>query len=309
MEVVLMISAVVAVMLAVALAVLAFGFARLAATGQSALQQMADLSNLEETPSGIAKLLDSTRVGKVLRSNHEAANSKYSYNKFLSLTVMLGVSTAVAVAAWLRDPAGGLILGMLVLALPPAGDFMAAGKLSQELDESMPGALETMVASLRAGASLPQAIAVVASDLGGPLGALFKAMSRDFDMGMSLEEALVRARRKTKSREFETLCMVLIALRRAGGDLAQVLERLAETSRSRQRARMEIQTTLQESKTSSGILLALPAVGMLMMYVQDTSYFAPLIGNRYGLPILAGGLVLWLVGFIVVRLLTRIEVN
>jgi len=309
MQLALMFAAALLIAVTVVAVVLAVASARADAVTGHALQHLADTRDVEEAPSAVARLLDSTRLGALLRQNHEAANSKYTYNKFLSLTMGLAAATAVAVTAWLRDPIGGLILGAVMLVVPPLGDFLTAGKLSQEFDAMMPGALETMVAALRAGASLPQAIDTVAVDLGGRVGVLFGSMSRDFQMGMSLEEAVTRARKRTKSAEFATLCIVLSALRRTGGDVAKVLERLAETSKSRQRARTEIQTTLQESKYSSAILLLLPAAGMLMMYVQDTSYFSPLFQSRYGLPVLIGGLALWIIGFVSVRLLTRVEVN
>jgi len=135
-----------------------------------------------------------------------------------------------------------------------------------QLDEQLPDAVDVMVASVRAGRSLRQAIEDVAAKAPGPAGQELGLVARECQLGgMSLEEALARAKQRVPLESFTLISSALLINLARGGDLLSILERMSEALRELIRLKRKIATETAEVRAQEKIILcATPLFGAMV---------------------------------------------
>ena len=154
----------------------------------------------------------------------------------LTLLAVVGMLAAGAIGV----VASGAMLGILLAALVPLLvklriDAMATGRqraFADQLDDS----LQLMASGLRAGHSLPQAIAAVAREAEKPTSQEFGRIINETRVGRGMSEALADAARRMNSEDFAWVTQAIGINREVGGNLAEVLDGVSHTIRERTRS-------------------------------------------------------------------------
>jgi tight adherence protein B len=107
------------------------------------------------------------------------------------------------------------------------------------------------------------------------------------------------------SDDFDWVVGAIDINRDVGGDLAMILDNVAETIRERQRLQRQVKTLSAEGRLSGYVLTALPLVLALAMAVINPGYLAEL-GSGVGPVLVVGGAVLLVIGWIWIRRLSRL---
>jgi tight adherence protein B len=110
------------------------------------------------------------------------------------------------------------------------------------------------------------------------------------------------------SYDLELIVTSMLIQRRTGGNLAEVLENIADTIRDRLKIYGEIQTLTAEGRLSGYILAALPFALMLILQLINNNYLNDMISTGIGRVLLGGALLMIGVGFLVIRRLSNIQV-
>jgi tight adherence protein B len=92
--------------------------------------------------------------------------------------------------------------------------------------------------------------------------------------------------------------------REVGGELARVLENIAETIRGRMRLQRQVQTLTAEGRLSAYILIVLPMGLAAFLIWRDPSYFEP-FASPIGVFLVVLAIVLLLVGWLWMRAMIR----
>jgi tight adherence protein B len=210
---------------------------------------------------------------------------------------------AVAGAAFIS-----LIIGLLGLAAPALYIRIKAARRRRAFEQQLPEVLQMMSGALRAGYSIQQALAAVAEDGQPPAREEFRRATAEIRLGATIDEALRQMAQRLGVVDFDWVVMAIEIQREVGGDLAEVLDAIAQTIRERERLRRHIKALTAEGRLSGWILGGLPFFMAGMLLLINPGYLATLFESGFGLVMIAGASVLMVIGAYWMRKIIRIEV-
>ncbi len=115
----------------------------------------------------------------------------------------------------------------------------AIKKRKSELARRIPDLLDMISTTVEAGTALNGALAIAVTRMQGPLAEEFRMTLSDIRLGMSRTDALTAMSRRVQQEDLSSLCTAFIQTERLGGNIAHVLDELAEEARSRRLGRAE----------------------------------------------------------------------
>ena len=174
--------------------------------------------------------------------------------------------------------------------------------------EQLPDALQVIASALRSGHSFAGALAVVVESASEPMKKEMQRVVADEQRGVPIQDSLGVVAERMANRDVEQLALVAQLQREAGGDAAEVVDRVAETVRERFDLRRLIQTLTMQGRMSRWIVSALPIVIVIAVMLENPHYFHPLVSTLGG-RVLLGFAAAWAVaGSFVIKRIVEIEV-
>jgi tight adherence protein B len=174
--------------------------------------------------------------------------------------------------------------------------------------EQLPDALQVVASALRSGHSFAGALAVVVESGSEPMKSEMQRVVADEQLGVPIQDSLNVVSERMASRDVEQLALVAQLQREAGGDAAEVVDRVAETVRERFDLKRLIDTLTMQGRMSRWIVSALPIVIVLAVRLEHPHYFHPLVATLGG-RIVLGFAAAWAVaGSFVIKKIVEIEV-
>ena len=184
----------------------------------------------------------------------------------------LGLTLAVAVVVFVmsRAPVLSLGVGMFVGAgLPHFVVNWLINKRTNAFVSKFPDGIELLVRGLRSGLPVTETLAIVSSEVPGPVGYEFKTVIDRIKVGKTMEDALQDTADKLGIAEFNFFTITLAIQRETGGNLAETLSNLADVLRKRAQMKLKIRAMSSESKASAYIVGSLPfLVFGAIMYIN-----------------------------------------
>jgi tight adherence protein B len=168
----------------------------------------------------------------------------------------------------------------------------------------LPAAFDLMARVLRSGHSVPQAFQAVADSFEPPIASEFAFCQEQQNLGLLPEVTYRDLARRTGVLEVKIFVMAMMVQRQAGGNLSEVLERLATLVRERVRLRNHVRTLTAEGRLQAVVLLVLPPVMFFVMRFINRSY-ADLLLEQRGL--IAAMIVSMIVGALWIRKIIRFD--
>ncbi|MFA5786626.1 MAG: type II secretion system F family protein [Actinomycetota bacterium] len=172
-------------------------------------------------------------------------------------------------------------------------------------ETQVPDALALLVGSLRAGASVVQALSAAALETPGPLGEVLSRASAEVSLGRPVEEALETAGVAAGLNDLRAAAAVLGVARRSGAPAARVLSALAEGASDRLRLRAEIAAETAQARASALVVAVLPVGLFAVEALIAPRQAALLVTTPLGWAALLVGMSLEAVGVLWVRRVLR----
>lgn len=199
-------------------------------------------------------------------------------------------------AALLLGTAGGIVGGFLFCAVgfaagaaaPCAYVWVRRKARRDKFLRQLPDAFDLMARVMRAGHSVPQAFQSVADTFEQPIAAEFASCSEQQNLGLLPEVAYRELALRTGILEMKIFVMAMLIQRQTGGNLSEVLERLAGLVRERVHLHSRIRALTAEGRLQAVVLLVLPFVMFLVMRLVNRRYAELLLEH----PSLIGGMLL-----------------
>ena len=141
--------------------------------------------------------------------------------------------------------------------------------------------LQLLAGSLRAGYSLLQGVDAVAQEVDDPMGQELRRVLAEARLGRPLEDALDDAAERMSSADFAWAVMAVGIQREVGGNLAELLDTVAETMIQRERLRREVRSLTAEGRVSAFILGLLPVGLGVMMYARQPRLHRAALRHRH----------------------------
>ena len=195
-----------------------------------------------------------------------------------------GALVGTFLAAFVLGQIGGAFV-VFALLVPFAIRAVCKRRLRQTRErfaEQLPDNLQVFASALRAGHSFVGALAVVAADCGAPSKREFQRVVADEQLGVPVEESLRTVARRMDNPDLEQVALVAELQRQAGGNMAEVLDRVIETIRARFDLRRMITTLTAQGRMARWIVSALPVFLAGVISVINPRYIAPLFQSSAG---------------------------
>jgi tight adherence protein B len=213
-------------------------------------------------------------------------------------------------AAWRHT--GGIVPGVLsgVVAgfLPYLYLLRKRHQRFQQFEQQFPDALDMMTRSIRAGHALSGAIGLVGEEMPDPVGQEFRRMFEEIRLGMDPSEALAGIQQRVPTEDTRFFYTAISIQRIGGGNLAEILDRLAEVIRERFKLLKHARALSAQHRWTAICVGLSPFIFALLFELSHPGYFNPVAESPYAVHMLAAGLVLEAVGFFTIWRIAQIKV-
>ncbi len=201
------------------------------------------------------------------------------------------------------------IAGLPALFIPVMFLKFRRGRRVSAFNAGLADAIDMMSRSLRAGHSLVAAIGIVAEQATEPLRYEFGEVFKKQNYGLPVREALMQLLDRVPSQDLRVLVTGMLVQKETGGNLAEILDRIAHVIRERIRIHGEIRTHTAQGRLTGWILCLLPVVMLGLINFINPGYSDVLFNTPTGNKILGGGIFLLCLGGLVIRqIINGIEV-
>lgn len=201
-----------------------------------------------------------------------------------------------------------LVVAVVAAILPSAVLNFKIRSRQKAFVQQLPDMLTLLAGTLKAGYSIGQGFESVSTEVDDPMGRELRRVVTETRLGRSLEESLDAVAERMDSDDFSWAVMAIRIQREVGGNLAELLMTVADTMTQRERLRREVATLTAEGKMSAIIIGALPPVLCMVMFVMNPEYIGELFSPGLGYALLAGAVVMMIIGFAWMKKTITIEV-
>ena len=236
------------------------------------------------------------------------ANAGYPMGFYVLLGLLLGALGYLMGSLVLHNGVSAISMGISGLLLPFVSLRRKKRKRIDRFRKQLPDGLDLIARALKAGHAFTGGLGLAAEQFDDPLGPEFSETLDEINFGVSVTDALRNLLKRVECEELKYFVVGVILQRETGGNLAGLMETLANLIRERFKFKGKVRTLSAEGKISAVILMALPfcVAGYLML--TNPNYLSPLIGEPTGRLVILMALVFMAFAVIVMRKMIDIEV-
>ncbi len=230
--------------------------------------------------------------------------SQYAY-------ASLGIGLVIAVLVFLQTGALALALGVGVMigaGVPHLYVNRLIKKRTNQFNAKFPDAIELLVRGLRSGLPVTETLAVVSTEVPGPVGVEFKGIIDRIKVGKTMEDSLQDTANRLAIPEFNFFCITLAIQRETGGNLAETLSNLADVLRKRIQMKLKIKAMSSEAKASAYIVGSLPFIVFLLITWANAEYIGGFFTDERLMVAGIGGLVWMGIGVAIMAKMVSFEI-
>lgn len=243
-----------------------------------------------------------------LDSELDAAGVSLRSGEFVVASVVAAVVFGVLGAALLQNVLLALVVGAVGAVFPTILLRSALSRRTDKLREQLPDVLTIMASSLRAGHSFLQSLDTVAKEITPPAASEFQRVVSEIRLGRPAEDALESLADRVGSADFKWAVLAVNIQREVGGNLAEILDNVADTLRERAMLRRQIKVLTAEGRLSAWVLAMLPLGIGLYMFAVNPDYIGILFSTTIGWVMIITALALLGVGILWMRKIVTIDV-
>jgi tight adherence protein B len=172
----------------------------------------------------------------------------------------------------------------------------------------LPDAMELIARALRSGHSLASGLHVVVEEMPEPICTEFNIAYEEQNLGIPLDVALKNIFRRVPNMDFKFFVTAVAIQRQAGGDLAEILDKIGHIIRERFRIQGQVQALTGEGRISGIVLMVLPVALFFAVYYLNKEYVMLLFTEELGRKMIAVAVVLQLLGAYTIKKIIEIKI-
>lgn len=189
-------------------------------------------------------------------------------------------AAAIALIAYFALGWPGIAIGGPIgLAFPLMVVIGLKSRRQQRYSAQLAGAFEMMSRVIRSGQTVPEAFRAATASFGEPLRNEFSLCVHQIEHGIRPEAAYREMCDRAGILELRIFVMAMTIQRQTGGNLSEMLDRVASLIRTRIRCRQKIRAFTAEGRMQSTTLIVLPFLTFAVMYVLNRPYAAALLDH------------------------------
>ena len=218
--------------------------------------------------------------------------------------VLAFLATSMISQSYLLRAVFGFIAGMV----PFLHVLSKRKKRMNRFLQLLPDALDLMSRGLSAGHAFTEALHMVATEMPEPISTEFRKTYEEQNLGLSLKLALENLVHRVPLLDLRMCVTAILIQRETGGNLSELLEKVAYTIRQRFRILEDLKTLTLTSRWSAWLLCALPLLLAIYMTVQNPDYMQVMWHDPRGHKLLAIAFIMQVMGVLMVKKILRIRI-
>jgi tight adherence protein B len=275
------------------------------AAKEAALKESVLAHPLDDSPGFFERFIQ--KFGNV-NLIFEQADTSLTISKLVLISLGLALIGGVLALAIRILPVLVPLVAVLMGSVPMIWVLLRRKKRLKHFAAQLPEAMEMIARSLRSGQSLGFGLNLVATEMGPPISGEFGRVFEEQNLGISLEQSLKEMTERIPNLDLKFFVTAVILQRQTGGDLAEILDKIGSLIRDRFRIWGQVQALTGEGRLSGVVLLVLPLVLFLAVYQLNPTYIMVLFHDPMGTKMLAGAIIMQLIGALVIRKIVNIKV-
>ncbi len=282
---------------------------------------------LEQSDNSDDEYLSLVSLMNMRRRRGTLSNDNYilPLARFNELVLQSGVTWGLT---WILLGIGGLFISSSLVAFLISGSYFAAILAAllisvllpitalqflrlrrMEIFESqLPDAIDVLVRGLKAGHPFPVAMTTVAKEMKEPIKSEFKIVSDELVYGLDLETAMANLRSRVGQMDLALLVIAIRLQARTGGNLAEVLSKLADIVRDRFKMRRKVRALSAEGRVSAIVLSFLPPVLFVVLLIIAPDFYGSVWSEPIVKPTLIAATVWLLLGNMIMYRMVRFRI-
>ncbi|HEY6190048.1 MAG TPA: type II secretion system F family protein [Pyrinomonadaceae bacterium] len=252
----------------------------------------------------LIEIQSATRLKRVL----DQADLHITVTRLVMFSVMAGMLAALAASVLTISVLVMVAAGVTAAALPFIHVFWKRKKRFDQFLEHLPDTLELMSRALSAGHAFSEALHMVSAEMPEPIATEFRKTYEEQNLGLSLKLALENLTQRIPLLDLRLCVTAILIQRETGGNLAEILEKVAHTIRERFRILGDLKTLTTSSRMSAWLLCGLPIFITIVISAMNPDYMSVLWRDPRGHKLIAVALFMQVSGMLVVRKILRIKI-
>lgn len=222
--------------------------------------------------------------------------------------VILAATLALGTTGLLAQ---NLLAAVLLATMAPAGAWtllkIKTGRRRTAFESQLGDMLMSLSGSLRAGHGIAQSLHSASVELAPPMSEELARIVNEQVVGRNLAESMAEVAGRMHCEDFDWLSQAIEINREVGGDLAGVLDHVAETVRERAQIKGQVRALAAEGKFSAYILIALPFFVAAILHLTNPSYIGALTQSLLGWIFVSVGVIMMAIGSFWISRMVRIK--
>jgi tight adherence protein B len=286
--------------------------ARVSAVLASAGAGEEELSILKDsTLSGIGplqRLLLRFRAGGMIKRLLEQADVKMKTGTLVLLIALCGVTAFLLSLGFKLGALLAIALGVLAAFLPVLVVMRIRTQRLRRFEAQFPDAIDLLARAIRAGHAFNTGVKMIADEMSAPVGKEFQRVFEEQNYGLPMKSALMNLLERVQLLDLKMFVVAVLIQRQSGGNLAELLAKIAHTIRERFRIFRQLKVHTAQAKLTGIILMCLPPVMGAITLALNFEYMKIIFQDPWGIRLLIAAAVLQLVGLLWIRKIVNIEV-
>jgi tight adherence protein B len=243
-----------------------------------------------------------------LQQTLSQADVKLKAGKFLLLTVCACATFGVVVLLLSNSKLFAGVAAAFGLFVPYMYVSFRRSQRFSKFEELFPEAIDTLARAVRAGHAFPTALELLATEMGEPVGGEFRKLFEEQKFGLPLRDALLNMAERMPIVDVKFFATAVMLQRETGGNLAEILDGLSYVIRERFKILRQVRVYTAQGRLTMLLLMALPPIIVVVMAVMNPGFMTPLFTDPLGHALIAAGIVLQTIGYLLIRKIIRIQV-
>ena len=198
-------------------------------------------------------------------------------------------------------------VGVILLVMPGFFWSRMRQKRLDKLEGQLPDAFLMISSGLQSGASFTMALEDMVRQAPAPLGQEFGLLVKRMRLGVPMEDGLIELEKRIPLASFVMASSAIRISREVGGNLVETINNMARTLRRKHEMEGKIDSLTAQGRAQGRFMTGLPIlVGIALSFLEPEA-MQQLYTTRNGLLILAGMIVMQIMGFVFIRKLTSID--
>jgi tight adherence protein B len=181
-------------------------------------------------------------------------------------------------------------------------------KRLNEFEQQFPESLDFLARSMRAGHAFTVSLEMMADESPEPLGPEIRQVYHEQNLGAPIEVALRNLAGRVPLLDVRFFVSAVLMQRETGGNLAEILTKLAFVIRERFRLKGQVKAVSAHGRITALILSVMPIVTMMLLFVIAPGYLEGMAGDSDGKIIILCAVVAQLAGYIWMKKIINIKV-